>query len=143
MDGLANRLFIARDLIYHKPRPVSAADFTPLSRSPIQTFRILYHDADGVGGEVLWDGEKAEIIASPPRTMTQLLLTLAAVRVLRLFNDTAVEKMNCALGHPRKPVIVSHHANGRSSAMEIGQQFHYGLSIFTVEVTCRFVGQQD
>ena len=65
MDGLANRLFIARDLIYHKPRPVSAADFTPLSRSPIQTFRILYHDADGVGGEVLWDGEKAEIIASP------------------------------------------------------------------------------
>ena len=30
----------------------------------ITSFRILYQDADGIGGEVKWDGEKAEIIAA-------------------------------------------------------------------------------
>jgi hypothetical protein len=29
----------------------------------IQSFRILYQDADGLGGEVTWDGENAEIVA--------------------------------------------------------------------------------
>jgi hypothetical protein len=29
----------------------------------VTSFRILYQDADGLGGEVTWDGEKAEIIA--------------------------------------------------------------------------------
>jgi hypothetical protein len=31
----------------------------------IQSFRILYQDADGLGGEIKWDGESAEIV--PPR----------------------------------------------------------------------------
>jgi hypothetical protein len=30
----------------------------------ITSFRILYQDADGIGGEVKWDGEKAEVIAA-------------------------------------------------------------------------------
>jgi hypothetical protein len=30
----------------------------------IGSFRILYQDADGLGGEVTWEGKKAEIIAS-------------------------------------------------------------------------------
>ena len=29
----------------------------------IKSFRILYQDADGLGGEVKWDGEKAEFVA--------------------------------------------------------------------------------
>jgi hypothetical protein len=29
----------------------------------IRSFRILYKDADGLGGEVKWDGENAEAIA--------------------------------------------------------------------------------
>ena len=29
----------------------------------IKSYRILYQDADGLGGEVTWDGEKAEVIA--------------------------------------------------------------------------------
>jgi hypothetical protein len=29
----------------------------------ITSFRIFYQDADGLGGEVKWDGEKAEVIA--------------------------------------------------------------------------------
>jgi hypothetical protein len=28
----------------------------------ITSFRILYQDAQGIGGEVKWDGEKAEVI---------------------------------------------------------------------------------
>ena len=30
----------------------------------ITSFRILYQDALGVGGEIKWDGEKAEVIAA-------------------------------------------------------------------------------
>ena len=30
----------------------------------VKSYRILYKDADGLGGEVTWDGEKAEVIAS-------------------------------------------------------------------------------
>jgi hypothetical protein len=29
----------------------------------ITSFRILYQDPDGLGGEVTWDGENAEVIA--------------------------------------------------------------------------------
>jgi hypothetical protein len=29
----------------------------------VKSFRILYQDADGLGGEIRWDGEKAEVIA--------------------------------------------------------------------------------
>ena len=29
----------------------------------VKSFRILYKDADGLGSEVKWDGENAEIIA--------------------------------------------------------------------------------
>ena len=29
----------------------------------VKSFRILYKDADGLGGEVRWDGENAEVIA--------------------------------------------------------------------------------
>jgi hypothetical protein len=29
----------------------------------VKSFRILYQDADGLGGEVTWDGEKAEVVA--------------------------------------------------------------------------------
>ena len=31
----------------------------------VKSFRILYKDADGLGGEVKWDGENAEVV--PPR----------------------------------------------------------------------------
>jgi hypothetical protein len=30
----------------------------------ITSFRILYQDSEGIGGEVKWDGEKAEVIAA-------------------------------------------------------------------------------
>jgi len=30
----------------------------------VKSFRILYQDADGLGGEVKWDGENAKVIAS-------------------------------------------------------------------------------
>jgi hypothetical protein len=30
----------------------------------ITSFRILYQDAEGIGGEVKWDGENAELIAA-------------------------------------------------------------------------------
>jgi hypothetical protein len=29
----------------------------------VKSFKILHQDADGLGGEVTWDGEKAEVIA--------------------------------------------------------------------------------
>jgi hypothetical protein len=29
----------------------------------IKSYRILYQDASGLGGEVTWDGEKAEVVA--------------------------------------------------------------------------------
>jgi hypothetical protein len=31
----------------------------------VKSYRILYQDADGLGGEVKWDGENAEIITPP------------------------------------------------------------------------------
>ena len=31
----------------------------------IASFRILYRDSDGMGGEVKWDGQRAEILAPP------------------------------------------------------------------------------
>jgi hypothetical protein len=30
----------------------------------VKSFRIRYQDADGLGGEVTWDGENAEVIGS-------------------------------------------------------------------------------
>ena len=32
-------------------------------QGPVTSYRILYQDADGLGGEVRWDEEKAEVIA--------------------------------------------------------------------------------
>lgn len=32
---------------------------------PVTSYRILYQDADGLGGEVRWDGENAEIVVPP------------------------------------------------------------------------------
>jgi hypothetical protein len=32
-------------------------------QGPVTSYRILYQDAVGLGGEVTWDGEKAEVIA--------------------------------------------------------------------------------
>jgi hypothetical protein len=29
----------------------------------VKSYRILYQDAEGLGGEVKWDGEKAEVMA--------------------------------------------------------------------------------
>jgi hypothetical protein len=31
----------------------------------IASFRILYRDSDGMGGEIRWDGRHAEILAPP------------------------------------------------------------------------------
>jgi hypothetical protein len=31
-------------------------------QGPVTAYRILYQDADGLGGEVKWDGENAEVI---------------------------------------------------------------------------------
>jgi hypothetical protein len=33
-------------------------------QGPVKSFRMLYKDADGLGGAAKWDGEKAEVIAS-------------------------------------------------------------------------------
>jgi hypothetical protein len=30
----------------------------------IKAYRILYQDADGIGGDIKWDGENAELIAA-------------------------------------------------------------------------------
>jgi hypothetical protein len=30
----------------------------------VKSFRILYQNADGLGGEVKWDGENAEVVES-------------------------------------------------------------------------------
>jgi hypothetical protein len=32
-------------------------------QGPVTSYRILYQDAAGLGGEVRWDGENAEVIA--------------------------------------------------------------------------------
>jgi hypothetical protein len=34
-------------------------------QASIASFRILYRDSDGMGGEIRWDGEHAEILAPP------------------------------------------------------------------------------
>jgi hypothetical protein len=34
-------------------------------QSSVTSYRILYNDAGGLGGEVKWDGETAEVMAPP------------------------------------------------------------------------------
>jgi hypothetical protein len=34
-------------------------------QGPVTSYRILYQDADGLGGEVRWDGENAEFVVLP------------------------------------------------------------------------------
>src|ERR1700730_11544936 len=37
-------------------------------QGPVTSYRILYQDAEGLGGEVQWHEEKAEVIAPRSRT---------------------------------------------------------------------------
>jgi hypothetical protein len=34
-------------------------------QGPVTSYRILYQDAAGLGGEVTWGGENAEVIIAP------------------------------------------------------------------------------
>ena len=55
----------------------------------------------------------------------------------------AVEKMDLALSVGRESWIVRHHAYGCAFPMQVLEQFHYRFAIAGIEVSGRFVRQQD
>ena len=55
----------------------------------------------------------------------------------------AVEEVHFSLRVLGEARIVRDHADGRALAMQILQQFHHGFAVARVEVSGRFVGQQN
>ena len=55
----------------------------------------------------------------------------------------AIEKVDAPIRVACKTGIVRHDANRRAFAMQISQQLHHGLAIFGIEITGRFVRQED
>src|SRR6186713_430995 len=60
-----------------------------------------------------------------------------------LFNDTAVEQVDAAIGVRRVARIVRHHADGGAAAMQLAEEIHDGFAVLRIKVTGRFVRQQD
>src|SRR6188474_2668661 len=60
-----------------------------------------------------------------------------------LFDHAAVEQVDAAIGVRRVTRIVGDHADGRAAAMQFPQELHHRFAVFRVEVTGRFVRQQD
>ena len=52
-------------------------------------------------------------------------------------------QVNCALGEICVTLIVRNHANGRTVAMQVAQQFHDCLAVFRIEVSGRLVSHQN
>src|SRR6185503_8382697 len=60
-----------------------------------------------------------------------------------LFDDAAVEQVNSAIGVRGVARIVRDHADRGAAAMQFAQQLHHCFAILRVEVTGRFVREQN
>src|ERR1022692_440652 len=58
-------------------------------------------------------------------------------------HQLAVEQMDFALGVLAEARIVGHHADGRSFAVQVLQQLHYGVTVARVEISRGLIRQQD
>src|SRR5215469_1868943 len=56
-----------------------------------------------------------------------------------LCDDLAIEEVNGSIRITGKPRVVGYHANRGASLMQFGQQIHYRIAIFTIQVTGRLV----
>src|ERR1051325_10543533 len=61
-----------------------------------------------------------------------------------LFSHHApVEEVNLAVGVARISLVVSDHADGRTTLVQLTQQLHHRLAVHAVEVPRRLVRQED
>ena len=58
-------------------------------------------------------------------------------------DDSAVEQVDAALGMAREPRIVRHHADRRPALVQLTQEPHDGLTVLRVEISGRFVREQN
>ena len=70
------------------------------------------------------------------------LCSLCDSHLHSLFDNTAVEEVDAALGVTRVPRIVRDHADRRTRRMELLQQIHDGLAAARVQVSGRLVREQ-
>src|SRR5437667_7366969 len=67
----------------------------------------------------------------------------ADARFLSLFDDTAVEQMDSALGEVGVALVVGDHADGGAVAVQVAQQLHHRFTVLGVQVSSGLVGHQD
>ena len=60
-----------------------------------------------------------------------------------LFDDAAVEEVDRAIGVRGVARIVRHHADRGAAAMQLAEQLHHRFAVRRIEVTRRFVGEED
>src|SRR5947207_361528 len=60
-----------------------------------------------------------------------------------LLDNPTIEQVHVALGVTRETRIVRDHADRRAFTVQFAQQLHHRLAVFRVEVSGRFVRQQD
>src|SRR5690242_14812492 len=60
-----------------------------------------------------------------------------------LCNDFAVEEMNFTLRVLHEAGIVCDHADGRSAAVQVLQQFHHRFSVAGIKISSGLVGEKD
>src|SRR5205814_4892692 len=58
-------------------------------------------------------------------------------------DNPPIEQVHVALGVTRETWVVRDHADRRPFTVQFAQQFHYRLAVFRVEVSGRFIRQQD
>ena len=60
-----------------------------------------------------------------------------------LFHDLTVEQVDDAVGVASVALRVGHHDDGGAFLVEVGEQVHHLATVLRVEVTCRFVGEDE
>jgi hypothetical protein len=60
-----------------------------------------------------------------------------------LLDDTAIKEMNCSFSVVGEARIVGHDTNRRAGTVQFVEKLHDRDSIAGIEVTCRFVREQQ
>src|SRR5438093_8480375 len=82
-------------------------------------------------------------MASPPSAISRDRSLFGNGHLHPLFNDTAVEQMDAALGVTRVSRVVRDHADGRSAAVQLLEQVHHRFAAARIEVSSGLVCEQD
>src|SRR5262245_43668356 len=59
------------------------------------------------------------------------------------FDHASIEEVNRTIGVTSESLVVCHHTNRRTAAMQLAEQLHHCLAVGRVEVSGRLIGEQD